>query len=145
MLRLPSPPHARRLQPAAWPALWLGLLALLAGCASTPPDSGGATAPARPVSKADIPFSSPECLAAKLRQGEPFPASAIPPAALASRQSGWVAVRYDVLGGSAQNLAVVASEPPGLYDAAALQHAAKYRDPGKTNVRGCVTTIEVTF
>jgi hypothetical protein len=99
----------------------------------------------KPLGKADIPFSSPECLAAKLRPGEPFPASAIPQAALAQRLSGWVAIRYDVLGGAAQNLVVVGSNPAGLYDAAALQHAARYRDPGKNNVRGCVTTIEVVF
>ena len=92
-----------------------------------------------------MPFSSPECLAANLRSGDPFPAGSIPEAAVAKRQGGWVAIRYDVMAGSAQNLAVVGSNPPGLYDAAALQHAAKYRDPGKTNIRGCVTTIEVTF
>jgi len=123
----------------------LPITLLLAGCAGTPQAGIGSSGPARAVTKADIPFSSPECLAAKLRQGDPFPASAIPEAALAKRQGGWVAVRYDVIGGSAQNLAVVASDPPGLYDTAALQHAAKYRDAAKTNVRGCVTTIEVAF
>ena len=119
----------------------LASLLLLTACASTPTGSSSSV----PVSKADIPFSSPECLAAKLRQGEPFPASAIPAAALANRQSGWVAIRYDVISGSARNLAVVGSNPPGLYDAAALQHAAMYRDPTKADVRGCVTTIEVSF
>ncbi len=115
---------------------------LLAACASPPTPNGE---PAKSLGKADIPFSSPECLAAKLRPGDPFPASAIPPAALAKRQSGWVAIRYDVMAGSAQNLVVVGSHPAGLYDAAALEHAARYRDPGKNNVRGCVTTIEVAF
>ena len=114
---------------------------LLAACASSPTGSGSTT----PVSKTNVPFSSPECLAAKLRQGEPFPASAIPASALANRQSGWVAIRYDVIDGRAQNLAVVGSNPPGLYDAAALQHASTYRDSTKSAVRGCVTTIEVTF
>ncbi len=119
----------------------LACVLLLAACASAPTGGDSST----PISKANIPFSSPECLAAKLRQGEPFPASAIPAAALANRQSGWVAIRYDVLAGRAQNLAVVGSNPPGLYDAAALQHASTYRDPNKADVRGCVTTIEVTF
>lgn len=119
----------------------LASVLLLAACASAPTGDGNST----PISKAHVPFSSPECLAAKLRQGEPFPASAIPPAALASRQSGWVAIRYDVLAGRAQNLAVVGSHPPGLYDAAALQHASTYRDPTKSDVRGCVTTIKVDF
>jgi outer membrane biosynthesis protein TonB len=95
--------------------------------------------------KSAVPFSSPECLAAKLPPGEPFPASAIPEAALSKKQSGWVAIRYDVIDGSAQNLAVVGSSPTGLYDTAAMQHAAKYKVSGKAPVRGCVTTIEVKF
>ena len=64
---------------------------------------------------------------------------------MAKRQSGWVAVGYDVIAGVAQNLVVVASSPAGLYDAAALRHAARYRDPGKASVRGCVMTIDVKF
>jgi hypothetical protein len=61
------------------------------------------------------------------------------------RQSGWVAIRYDVIDGAAQNLVVVSSSPSGLYDSAALKHAAKYVEPTKTTVRGCVTMIEVKF
>lgn len=99
----------------------------------------------KPVHRQDLPFSSPECLAAKLPLGEPFPASAIPAAALASRQSGVVAIRYDVVGGVAQNLQVVASSPTGVYDAAALLHAAKYRAPAASTVRGCVTVVDVKF
>lgn len=91
------------------------------------------------------PQSSAECLAQNLQPGDPFPASAIPESALSKRQSGWVAIRYDVLAGAAQNLAVVASTPAGLYDAAAMQHAARYRDPKGSTVRGCVITIEVKF
>jgi outer membrane biosynthesis protein TonB len=126
------------------PSLPLALCLALAACAapSSPP------APRYvPLAEAGalLPHSSPECLAKKLRPGEPFPASAIPAAALAARQSGWVAVRYDVVGGVAQNLVVAASSPAGLYDAAALQHAARYRDPGKTTVAGCVMTVDVKF
>ena len=113
----------------------------LVACASPP--STDSTVKAE--SKAAVPFSSPECLAARLKPGEPFPAAAIPEAALSKRQSGWVAIRYDVVAGAAQNLELVGSSPAGLYDAAAMQHAAKYRDGGKANVRGCVTTIEVKF
>ncbi len=129
--------------PAAFALL---LLAGLAGCASSP---GGAPAGAadgpQPVDRANVPFSSAECLAAKLPAGEPFPASAIPAVAQARRQSGLVAIRYDVVGGAAQNLQIVTSSPPGLYDAAALQHAARYRTATAATVRGCVTVIEVKF
>ncbi len=115
---------------------------LLAACAGINTREGGAQ---RPVDKANLPFSSPECLAAKLPPGEPFPASAIPSAALANRQNGLVAIRYDVIAGVAQNLQVVSSSPAGLYDAAAVQHAAKYRGPVSSTVRGCVTAIEIKF
>jgi outer membrane biosynthesis protein TonB len=114
----------------------------LAACSTTGPS--GTNSP-QPVNNTNLPFSSPECLAAKLPPGEPFPASAIPAAAQANRQSGVVAIRYDVIGGLAQNLQVVSSSPEGLYDAAALQHAARYRAPTKSTVRGCVTVIEVRF
>ena len=97
------------------------------------------------VERTNLPFSSPECLAAKLPPGEPFPASAIPAAAQSNRQSGVVAIRYDVVAGVAQNLQVVSSSPAGLYDAAAMQHASKYRAPVSSTVRGCVTLIDVKF
>ena len=101
--------------------------------------------PAQSVESAKLPFSSPECLAARLPPGEPFPASAIPLAAQTSRQSGLVAIRYDVVAGAAQNLQIVTSNPSGLYDFAAMQHAAKYRALTSINVRGCVTIVEVKF
>lgn len=93
----------------------------------------------------NLPQSSAECLAQNLQPGDPFPASAIPESALSKRQSGWVAIRYDVIAGAARNLEVVASTPAGVYDAAALQHAARYRDAKGSTVRGCVMTIEVKF
>jgi hypothetical protein len=71
--------------------------------------------------------------------------AAIPEAVLKKAQSGSVALRYDVVAGAAQNVVVVASSPPGLYDAAALQHAARYREPTGTTVRGCVMTIDIKF
>lgn len=132
-------------------AALLWLCVLLAACATgagTAPSVGNA-APAAYVSldeaRAALPQSSAACLAQKLKASDPFPASAIPDAALSQRQSGWVAMRYDVVAGTAQNIAVVASRPAGVYDAAALQHAARYRDPSKSTVRGCVMTIEVKF
>ena len=95
--------------------------------------------------RASLPQSSAECLAQKLKPGDPFPESAIPASALSNRQSGWVAMRYDVIAGAAQNIAVVESRPAGVYDAAAVQHAARYRDPRGSTVRGCIMTIEVKF
>jgi outer membrane biosynthesis protein TonB len=114
----------------------------LTGCAGM---NTGLTSAPQPVERANLPFSSPECLAAKLPAGEPFPASAIPAAAQSNRQSGVVAIRYDVVAGVAQNLQIVSSSPSGLYDAAAMNHAAKYRAPASATVRGCVTIIEVKF
>ena len=114
----------------------------LAGCAGMKTTE---TISPQPVERTSLPFSSPECLAAKLPPGESFPASAIPAAAQANRQSGVVAIRYDLVGGVAQNLQVVSSSPAGLYDSAAMQHAAKYKAPISSTVRGCVTVIEVKF
>ncbi|MBI3366959.1 MAG: hypothetical protein HY021_00435 [Burkholderiales bacterium] len=112
----------------------------LAACA-TQPDRGTAA----PDAAGGMRYSSAECLAAKLAPVDPFPASAIPQAAMNNRQSGWVAIRYDVVAGVAQNLVVVGSHPAGLYDEAAMQHVARFRDPAMTFVRGCVTTIDVKF
>lgn len=89
--------------------------------------------------------SSPECLAANLKPSEPFPASAIPEAILKKTQNGFVAIRYDVVAGRAQNTVVVASNPPGLYDSYALQHASRYRDPSGKTIAGCVMTIDIKF
>ena len=127
------------------PAL-LVICSALASCATGP----GSTTPSQPYvlldqARALLPLSSPECVAQNLKPGEPFPASEIPPSALSNKLSGWVAMRYDVVAGLAQNIIVVESRPTGLYDAAALKHAARYRDPKGATVRGCVMTIEVKF
>jgi hypothetical protein len=127
----------------------LTLAACAAGTSTTAPANPPAMAADKYVSLAEsgalLPLSSSECLAQKLKSGEPFPASAVPEVALSKKQSGWVAMRYDVIAGVAQNIKVVTSRPAGIYDAAALQHAAKYRDPTGSTVRGCVMTIEVKF
>lgn len=125
---------------------------LLAACASAP-ETAPPAAPTRPAgayisldeARPTLAQSSPECLAQNLKAGDPFPAHAIPELALKNRQSGWVAMRYDVVSGVAQNITVVDSRPAGVYDAAALQHAARYRDPSRSTVRGCIMTIEVKF
>lgn len=123
------------------PLLSLPLALTLAACASAPGGAGSG-----PAGAAALPYgSSPECLAKGLPPSEPFPATAIPPAALAARQGGLVAIRYDVVNGAAANLQVIASQPPGLYDDAALRHAARYREPSRSTVRGCVMTIDVKF
>jgi hypothetical protein len=132
-------------------ALWaVTLAALLTACASTAPDNDqtGAQSPtvgAAAHTGAQPVMSSPECMARKLKPGDPFPVSAIPEALLKKAQSGSVAMRYDVIAGVAQNIVVVASSPPGVYDAPALQHAARYRDPTGSTVRGCVMTIDIKF
>lgn len=114
----------------------------LAACATATHD----VAPFSPQdAQAKVTQSSPECLAQNPRAGEPFPASAIPAEAMSKKQGGLVALRYDVIAGAARNVAIVSSTPPGLYDAAALEHAAKYREPRGITVRGCVMTIEVKF
>jgi hypothetical protein len=120
-------------------------LACMAGCAGTAGTKPPEAELVQSVDRTNVPFSSPECLAAKLPAGESFPASAIPAAALAKRQSGLVAIRYDVIAGVAQNLQIVTSSPAGLYDAAAMQHAARYRAPTAVTVRGCVAVIDVKF
>ena len=124
---------------------------LLAACATAPDSPAPSRVPASTAyitldeARPALPQSSPECLAQNLKAGDPFPASAIPEQALKNRQSGWVAMRYDVVAGVAQNITVVDSRPAGVYEAAALQHAARYRDPARSTVRGCIMTIEVKF
>lgn len=134
------------------PACGLALLSFVLaglGCTSAPvaePLPGGPAAPgAGSADPGSLLHSSAQCLARRLAPGAPFPAGDIPPTAMAQRQSGSVAIRYDVVDGVARNLVVVASNPPGLYDAAALQHAARYRDPARSTVAGCVMTIDIRF
>lgn len=123
------------------PPLGLSLCLGLVACATGPAE--------KPVSldeaRASLPQSSAECLASKLKPSEPFLASAIPDEVLRKAQSGWVAMRYDVIAGQAQNVAVVGSQPRGLYDAYAVQHARRYREPSGATVHGCVMTIDVKF
>jgi hypothetical protein len=126
----------------------LALALLCSACAHThgPMSGAGLSAQATGAnSSTQQTMSSPECVARNLKPGEPFPVAAIPEAVLKKAQSGSVALRYDVVAGAAQNVVVVASSPPGVYDAAALQHAARYREPTGTTVRGCVMTIDIKF
>ena len=118
---------------------------ILASCASQSPEPPGATAGTLATSKATGTQATPECLAAKLRPAEAMPVSLIPDDLLRKAQSGWVAVRYDVVAGKARNAVVVASDPPGLYDAYALKHADSYTEPTGANVRGCIMTTNIKF
>ena len=128
-------------------ALTLALCLTLTACATRSPETGKGGEPGAGTAGAAVqrPSSSPECLAAKLRPAEPFSANALPNDPLLKRQSGWVAVRYDVAAGKATNVAVAASQPAGLYDSYVLQHAQRYRDSGGNMVKGCVMTIDVKF
>ena len=108
---------------------------LLASCASQAPNT----------SSSAVPQISPECLAAKLKAVDPLPASAIPDEVLRKAQSGWVAVSYDVVAGKAQNVRVVGSNPPGLYDSYVLRHTSNYAEPSGATVRGCISTQNIKF
>lgn len=88
---------------------------------------------------------SPECLAARLKAVDPLPTSAIPDDVLRRAQSGWVAVSYDVVAGRAQNVKLVSSNPPTLYDAYVLRHTANYSEPSGATVRGCIATTNIKF
>ncbi len=111
---------------------------LLTACASPGPG------PAAPGAAQALQVS-PECQAARLKPADPMPVSAIPDDVLRKAQSGYVAVRYDVVAGKARNPVVVASEPAGLYDAYVLRHAAAYSEPTGATVRGCIMTTNIRF
>jgi hypothetical protein len=119
----------------------LSLCIALASCATKTTETNGSPS----ASGAKNAQSSPECLAANLKASDPFLPSAIPEPILKRAQSGSVAMRYDVVAGKAQNVSVVASYPPGLYDSYALQHANRYREPSGKTVAGCVMTIDIKF
>lgn len=110
---------------------------LLAACASSPPPPATAEAALLQV--------SPECQSARLRPADAMPVSLIPDEVLRKAQSGWVAVRYDVVAGKAANATVVASQPPGFYDDYALRHARAYTEPTGATVRGCIMTTNIKF
>jgi len=117
----------------------VALTLALAACATPIPSTSPAGAGAA------MPQVSPECLAARLRPADAMPASMIPDEVLRQARSGWVAVRYDVVDGRARNATVVASDPPGLYDAYVLRHARAYTEPTGATVRGCIMTTHVKF
>lgn len=127
-----------------WRAAALGALSLaLAACATAPTPGPGAAGSAS--AGEDLLKNSAECEAARLKAPAPLPVSAIPDEVLRKRQSGWTTVRYDVVAGAPQNLRVVASSPPGLYDPYALRHAQAYSDPGGGSARGCIMTVNIRF
>ncbi len=73
---------------------------------------------------------------------------AYPEAARAADAEGWVKVRYDVsAAGLVENLVVVASNPPGLFDAAALAAVAQWRyraavvDGAPSRMHGVISTL----
>lgn len=115
------------------------LCLLLASCATQGP------APSSPAERAALTTASPECQAARLRPVEPMPASMVPDEVLRRAQSGFVVVRYDLVGGRLRNAVVVDSQPAGLYDAYVLRHAATHTDPTGATVRGCIMTTQIKF
>lgn len=93
----------------------------------------------------DLTRNSAECEAARLPSPAPMPVGDLPDSVLRTRQSGWSTVRYDVVNGKPQNLRVVSSSPPGLYDPYALKHARTYSDPGGGSARGCIMTVNIRY
>jgi hypothetical protein len=153
-------------RPAPWPlasgesVVAMAVLAvaasMLGGCASAPgAGSAGGSAPGAAVTapagltlaqaRAALPPEPPECLSPKIRKPEPMPVNAIPEAVLRQARSGWSVVRYDLVDGRVRNLAVVASQPAGLYDPYALAHAARYVDTSGAQAKGCYMTVEIKF
>jgi hypothetical protein len=88
---------------------------------------------------------SAECLAARLKPAEPMPIAAIPDDVLRKAQSGWVAVRYDLVSGRTRNPVVVSSSPPGLYDSYVLRYVNAYVEPTGATVPGCIMTTNIKF
>lgn len=136
--------------PQSIPGLALGLMLALAGCSTAPTASGDATGASSSTgpsaaAAAALATSSPECLARKIQPGPPLQPGAIPEAVLGQRQNGLVAIRYDLQDGRPVNVRVVSSTPPGLYDAPALEHAQRFRDPARNTVSGCVMTVDIRF
>lgn len=115
--------------------------ATLAACAGVPTAPGANTGGIDP----SLLKESPECAAAKLKPADPLPASALPEDVLRKAQTGFVAMRYDVVRGRAENVVVVASNPPGVYERYAVAHARNYRDPGGGSAPGCIMTIHIRF
>ncbi len=119
--------------------LALPVCLLIASCATERAPGAAADASANAAKE------SAECAAAKLKPVRSLPASAIPDNILRQAQSGWVSVRYDLVGGQVQNLQVVSSHPAGLYDAYVLRHVGNHVEPSRTSVRGCVMTTNIRF
>lgn len=116
--------------------------AAFASCSTLAPTAPEASAAVRDDSLRQI---SAECLAAKLVAPASMPVGMIPDGVLRKAQSGSVSVRYDVVSGKARNAVVVASSPPGLYDAYVLRHVDAYTEPTGATVRGCVMTTDIKF
>lgn len=117
---------------------------LLAACATPGGREAGSRADGAAATE-DLTQMSAECRAAGLKAPPPMAVSAIPDEVLRKRQSGYTTVRYDLAQGQPQNLRVVASQPPGLYDRYALRHAMAQADPGGRSARGCILTVNIQF
>ncbi len=113
--------------------------------APTPSAAPTAAAAAASTAAPELLQVSAACKAANLRAAAPLPVSALSEAVLRRAQSGWVAIRYDVLAGRAHNLRVVSSNPPGLYDDVVLRHAGTYTEPTGATVQGCIMTTHIRF
>jgi hypothetical protein len=146
--------HTTRVLSAAFIALSVAACSSLglpgpAGPGASPGATGGtgqaAVGAGAATQAEDLLQVSAACKAANLRPASPLPVSALSEAVLRQAKSGWVAVRYDVVNGRAQNARVVSSNPPGLYDEVVLRHARTYTEPTGANVQGCIMTTHIRF
>jgi hypothetical protein len=85
--------------------------------------------------RAAWPPEPPECLAPQIKNPEPMPVNAIPVGVLRQVRSGWAVVRYSLFSGRPRHLAVVASQPAGLYDPYALPTPALMWAPAASRPR----------
>ncbi|WP_124452889.1 hypothetical protein [Paucibacter sp. KBW04] len=125
------------------PMLWFLLASsILVGCAA---EQKAYTGPRN--LKSAIAALPPESVACKVegvkRMGNPDPAEWVAVTQKVKR-SGWVAVRYSMVGGQVVDAKVEASYPAGLYEEFAISHTKKNRNPAAPDASNCITTLEFT-
>jgi hypothetical protein len=130
-----------RIAPSVKLLAWLSPMLAFGGCATT-------QAPvASPVSlleaRQGLAPEPTECKVAGGLRVAPVDAANVPSDLVRKGQSGWAIVRFSMKAGVVVEASVVASSPARLYDAYALQHVRKNRNPQAPDASGCIASIEV--